>query len=306
MKKVKSLTRPESVKAHIDFLRNSGFPYSLKISNYTIEIISELYTVQFLQSMRGKQCFAAYSKVKSDVKVFTPPRINRADLRYFEHDFTEDFFEPYVINVDIKSAYATMLYNKKYISRDTFRYLSRIDKLDRLASVGMLASKKYCFDYDKNNTLLNYDKIVSELEDFFYYCVIETDKIMKNLKNISYSRYLFTWVDGIYFKPDEEILFGIEDYMRQQNVKWSTTILEQFRVVNKGKKIQVTFWKPGESEDGFDCYDLKRFYVPARSNMLAEDLVNYLTYQNVRQDETGNSKALIALSGKIRKALRNK
>lgn len=306
MKKVKSLTRPESVKIHVDFLKNSGFPYSLKISNYTVEIMSELFTVQFLQSMRGKQCFAAYSKVKSDVKNFKPPRINRAELKYFEHDFNKgDFAEPYVINIDIKSAYATMLFNNGYISKETYNYLCKIDKLDRLASVGMLASKKYCFDYDRDNSLVNYEKIVSELENFFYYCVIETAKIMADLKKIAHNVYLFTWVDGIYFKPDENVLFEIEDYMRDVNLKWTTSILEQFKVVNKGKKIQCTFWKPGETKDGFDMMEMKRFYVPARANMLAEDLVNYLTYQNIRQDETGNSKTIRDAGEKLRQVLRN-
>jgi hypothetical protein len=278
--KVKSLQDPKSAKAHIDFLKHAGFPYSLKISNYTMEIISDLYNIQFLHSMRSNRCFAAYAKVKSCVKNFEVPKIRKHELEYFMHNFNQDYFSSHAICIDIKSAYATVLFNDGYINEDTFKYLGKIDKLDRLAAIGMLASKKNCFSFDKNNKLIEFYQDISPLENFFYHCVKRVGDIMNDLKKISGEDYLFTWVDGIYLKPNDEYLYTIAPHLEQNGFKYSVEICYQFTVKISGGKVRLSFWKEDKTKDGFDVCKKKTFTIPPQPSMFANDIINYLTGQN--------------------------
>lgn len=270
----------QNAKAFVDYLKVSGFPYTLKISNYTTEIISDLYNKQFLQSIRGKECFAAYSKIKSNINGSDIPVIDKASLKYFAHNFKSDAFYESVINIDLKSAYATVLKNRGIISNETFAYLSKIPKLDRLASVGMLAGKKYVFSYNEKNELIHYEKVVSKYEGFFYYCVMETEKIMNEIQMICQEDYLFTWVDGVYIKSDTSYLIEVESYLNSISFPYTIEPLKNFKVKVNNGKIALNFDKWHNKEQRFKK---KYFNIPATPSMLAEDLIYLLTNKNVKK-----------------------
>jgi hypothetical protein len=296
--KVKSLQNPQSARAHINFLRHAGIPYSLKISNYTMEIISDLYNIQFLHSMRSNRCFAAHAKVKSCVKNLEVPVINKGELEYFMHNFNGDYFSPHVVCIDIKSAYATVLYNDGFINKETYQYLNKIDKMDRLAAVGMLASQKNCFDYDGNGDLIDFHQDISPLAGFFFHCVKRVGDIMNDLKKMSGNDYLFTWVDGIYLKPNDEYLYTIAPYLEANNFNFRVEICYQFTVRVANGKVRLTFWKEDKTKEGFDICKRKAFVIPPQPSMFANDVINYLTNQHtnyekktIRVTRPGNARA---------------
>lgn len=260
------------MRAFVEFIKTSGFPYELEISNYTTKIKSELYEMQFLQSMRSKQCFAAFAKVKSDVvKHADPPKVDSSEVRYFEHDFKFNYFSEEVINIDLKSAYAAALYNAKILRDETFAYLSRIPKMDRLASVGMLASKKHCFTYSADGKIINYEKKISPHQSYFYFAVKEVQRIMDTLKMICENDYLFTWVDGIYIKPGSEKVFECFKYLESERFNYHVEKLQNFNVKVTDKKVMIDFQKDGNT---------KYFTIPSRINMFSNDIINFLTIKN--------------------------
>jgi len=266
---VKSINKKENMRAFVEFIKTSGYPYEIEVSNYTTKIKSELYEMQFLQSMRSKQCFAAYAKIKSDVaKHADPPLVDSSEVRYFEHDFRANYFSPEVINIDLKSAYATALYNAKVLTDGTFAYLSRIPKMDRLASVGMLASKKHCFRYSSNGSIIDYEKKISPYQNYFYFAVKEVQRVMDELKCISEGDYLFTWVDGIYIKPDSPKLYECLNHLEQSKFNYHIEKLQNFNVRVTDKKVFIEFEKEGTK---------KYFNIPSRLNMFANDIINFLT-----------------------------
>jgi hypothetical protein len=231
--------------------------------------------------MRDKRMFAAFSKLKKDVKDKEPPKVSRANLKYFAHDIHGDFILDNVINIDLNSAYPTIMLNSGYITQDTFSYLQKIPKTDRLASIGMLASKKYEFTYNKDSTLVSFDKITSPYEDFFFFCVKITQEIMTDLRLICNLDYLFTWVDGIYFRCNDELLPVISEYLESKYFKWSVDILSNFECRIVRGKIKVSFVKDEKK---------KYFNIPARDSMLATDIVNYLTNQSINNENDFNTK----------------
>lgn len=266
---VKSINRKENMRAFVEFIKTSGYAYEIEVSNYTTKIKSELYEMQFLQSMRSKQCFAAFAKVKADVaRHGNPPNADSSDVRYFEHDFRGNYFSEEVINIDLKSAYATALYNAKVLSDGTFAYLSRISKMDRLASVGMLASKKHCFRYSASGAIIDYEKRISPFQNYFYFAVKEVQRVMDELRAISENDYLFTWVDGIYLKPDAANIYDCFAYLEKEKFNYHIEKLKNFSVKVTDKKVFIQFEKEGKT---------KYFNIPSRLNMFANDIINFLS-----------------------------
>lgn len=241
-------------------MKDAAIPFQLHCSNYTTKIETDIFDRKFVYSLQSNQCFAAFAKVKKDVKDKKVPSISKDELCYFEHDFRASCRIEKVFNIDLKSAYATILYNDGFITGKTYRYLSKLPKHDRLASVGMLASKKKTFVFSKIGTVIQYESSVSPLENFFYYAVQRTFEIMQELKSILRGNYLFTWVDGIYFIPDMAGLIRAENYLRRIGFRYSEEILTDWTVnVVKGA-VKLRFIKENV---------VKQFSLPARESEFA-------------------------------------
>jgi hypothetical protein len=215
---------------------------------------------KFVYSLQSNQCFAAYAKLKKDVKSKLIPSIDKSRLVYFEHDFRESMSIPRVYNIDLKSAYATILMKDGYITKETFRYMSGLPKHDRLASTGMLASKKKIFSFSKRGDIYQYESSISVLENFFYYAVQRTFEIMSMCKAILGEHYLFTWVDGIYFLPNMKALMECEDYLRSISFPYTEEVLTDWQVRVVSGAVKLFFVKEGK---------VKSFSLPAKESEFA-------------------------------------
>lgn len=271
VKTIKGIMNRESAKETINFLKEIAMPFKLTISNYTTKIECEIFSKQYLTSMRSNECFAAFQKIKSDVKNKPIPHIDKKKIQYYDHDIRDNYFSSEVYNIDLKSAYANVLLNEKYISDDTGKYLARLSKMDRLAAVGMLAGKKYVIEYNADGQIINTDRLMSETENFFLFAVDQTSKIMTELKKHIGSAYFYTWVDGIYFERDERALKKVTEYLQDCKYPFSFDVIQNFSCIIKKKFIQIAFEKEGLK---------KAFNIPNKHNQFAEDLYNYFTKNN--------------------------
>lgn len=242
-----NLLRGNNARAYMNYLKKIGIPFEMFISNYQVLFKTETFEKKFVHSMQGNRVFACYAKIKKDVKNKPTPNIDRERLSYFVHDFKTDCFIGDVINIDLKSAYATVLYRDGYISRDTFDYISAGSKQERLVSVGMLASRKQHFKFDAGNIIFN-DEIISEFSNYFFYAVKRTSEIMGDLKTICGNNYLFTWVDGIYLLPNANTVQQCEDYLQENNFLYTTELLRDFDVKITNKQVCVNFLKYSNSK----------------------------------------------------------
>lgn len=278
-----SLQTRENVKAYIEFIRTSGFPFSMTVSNYTTEIKSEVSSRKFVQSMRSNQMFAAYAKIKGDVKGKPLPSVDKGSLNYYGHSFLENRHYENVLNIDLKSAYATALYNEGILSEATNTYLSKIPKLDRLAAVGMLASRKVLFNYDENGNLVNFQKIVAPTENFFYFAVQRVENIMNDIRLILKDDYLFSWVDGIYFDEKTDSLPEIHNYLSEKNYPYTIERLLNFDVkITPSQTVKIQYIKDGKE---------KFFNIPAKPNGFARDIVSYLLTNKTKSNGSRKNKS---------------
>lgn len=268
-----SLLERRDARELVKYLTLIKVPFDLIRSNYAMEIKSELINDKFVTSMQGKQVFAAFAKIKSNVKNKPIPAITRDSLIYYQHNFKSSFYTDRVYNIDLNCAYATALFNKKLIAGDTLKYLLRLPKQARLVSVGMLASRKKTFSYGEG-MLEGYSEYVSEYAPFFYLAVQETYNVMSELKKIIGQDYLFTWVDGVYFKPNDVAMKECEQYLQSVNFGYKSEVLNKFMVKFLETKIMLTFNKWSGKKQ---LWESKVFNLPHKetiSEKIALSIIN--------------------------------
>jgi len=200
---------------------------------------------KYVQTMQTNRTFACFAKLKSNLKDKPIPDIDNSMVSYFVHNFKKPIYVDYVTNIDIKSAYATILFNDDLITKETYEYICKSKKKERLASVGMLASRKKIFAF-KTGAVIDEKEIISEKSGFFFYCVKRTAEHMAEIQRICGKDYLYTWVDGIYYLPNTNTDFLCETYLHESGFNYKLNQLTEFEVQFKIDCILVTFKQDGK------------------------------------------------------------
>jgi len=273
---MKAILKQESVNAYIDLHKKMKLPFTLTLSTYTARITSNYCDLHFMKSEQPNRVFCAFNMIKADVKKRPVSKIAVSKLKYYSQNFIYDeFFADKIFNIDIKSAYATILKNDGYISEKTFEFISRLPKQERLACVGMLAGKKNVFYMDENGNPLKDETIISPTADYFFYCVKRTSQIMNDARKHLGNAFLFSWVDGIYFLENEKAGINeggiFQDYFKQQGFNTSFDVLENFEVNRKREYYRVKYDKEGKS---------KMLNIPSKENETIEKITQHLMSKN--------------------------
>lgn len=234
-----------NARSHINYLIDIAANFVLTSSNYTTQIEMDEKKDKYVQTMQTNRTFACFAKLKSNLKDKPVPDVDNTMVNYFVHNFKKPIYIERVTNIDIKSAYATILYNDNLINEDTFQYICKSAKKERLASVGMLAARKKIFTF-KTGSVVDEQETVSEKSGFFFYAVKRTSEIMADIQKICGKQYLYTWVDGIYYLPNSNIDFVASAYLRDNKFDFRIDRLEEFEVQFKHDCILVTFKKDGK------------------------------------------------------------
>lgn len=226
----------------VEMLIKTKTDFDLYASNYTLRVVAPDESIKFIRSIQSNKVFAAFRKLEADVKKAHVREMDLEDVTYFQHDFKQPLYVERVCNIDLKSCYNNVLFREKIISEATYKYISGLDKKERLAAVGMLASRKEIFSF-KNGDVAGVREERSENSRFFFFAVQKTFEMMNELKKICGNSYLFTWVDGIYFLPDPGIKEECQRYLRQIKFPFSTDYLDRFEVKFLPGQVNVSFYK---------------------------------------------------------------
>jgi len=282
--KIKSLTNKEQINREIKFLKENNIFHKYIISNYTTTIETDARIIKFNDNMMSKKAFIAYRMILRDLKEYTAnekPDINREELRYFETYIEKTIYCNTAYLVDIKSAYATILYNDGFICKATFDFINILPKKARLAAVGMLASRKDVFYY-QGKELTGHEKIINENENYFWYCVKRTSEIMNLI--CAETKPLFFWVDGIYLKTEKEVQKAHE-VLSAEKYNFSTKkifsfLCKMYETENNNVLNQISFFQSATVTDYSELNksnsEYKTFSIPVK-NLKKELLIKYLS-----------------------------
>jgi len=269
-RKRQSLTDRQSIEKMVSILQGTGCEFEVSLTNYTTQIKFADTGEKYLKTFRSRKCFQAYQKIKKDVSRYMRPEITEDEVRYYNHDITSEVSEAKAIQIDLKRAYATVLYNDGYIRPETYEYFNYISKQDRLAAVGMLASVKNLFYYN-NGVIEEHDLIENPLKSFFFYCVKRVEEIMNVCRMEAVGNYLMTWVDAIYIKDDEGLAQEIKRVLLYNGFDCEISYLEEFKCMFQNHKIHVSMVSNGKK---------KSFYIPHTKNIQANHLVSFIISNN--------------------------
>jgi hypothetical protein len=260
---------PANVKKYIDIHTKLKLPFEMTVSNYTTMIKSSLYDLHFMKNAQNNRTFSAFQKVKCDCVRRPVPSINPMNLNYFSTNiFQNDFYADIIYNIDLKAAYATVLLNDKFITEETYKHLMTLPKMERLASVGMLAGKKSVFKINAEGKPTESYDVISATSDYFFYCVQKTFDIMHEARCLLQESFLFSWVDGVYFLDTENKNYDhVMNFFEENKFRAAFETLKEFHVRNKKSYYACSYWK-GEKK--------KFMNVPKQQNEIRKNISNYL------------------------------
>ena len=203
-KKIKAAYTPQNYNLFTRMLK--GSPYEIELSNYTAKFSAPGLRINLSTNHFSNRTFAAYSKLKSDIKNHTAPAINEANVNYYEiKAFPDNFYCQSAENTDITAAYLTVMLRAGYISQETYDYIIKLPKMERLVCFGMLASRREIYTIDRAGRVLKCADKISEHSPFFFWAADNVYRIMHEIKtHIVPDTFLFSWVDGIYYIEQRE------------------------------------------------------------------------------------------------------
>ncbi len=258
MEKFKQYIDKNSINKIISYLRKFNIPFRTTLTNYTTTIEYNGKQIKYITEDMSIRAFAGANKIKKDINEFTAneyPSIKKSELVYFDLMKHKIYQGETVYCVDIKSAYATILLNDGFISKETYNYLSTLKKKERLAAVGMLAARKDNF-YFNGRELTGHQKDISKYENYFWWAVLRTSEIMRK---ISFDSSVFFWVDGIYFLNICDAYKAMK-VLKSENFNYSFKTCYDFYYDNSeiGDLYKCFFYEKEKTPENFKIFNLRK------------------------------------------------
>lgn len=223
--------------------------FTLKIGNFSSEIEFDKQKLFFTDKKRNPLIFSVVKKIKKDVlphlndKIFND--FNYKDLNYFflNSKMTNDV--DFFLNIDIKSCYPSILKNTGFLSPDTISSLENLEKKDKLSILGMLAYSPDLFTFE-SGILQSQVSLKSKFSNVFFYCVKETEYIMRQIISEIDGKYFFTWVDGIFFPNDFDLSEKIANILSSKNLEFKQSICNNLKTELTTSVLSLSYLKEGE------------------------------------------------------------
>ena len=242
---------PELQESIIRQYKKAGLDFQVKHSNYNTQIIGKESTLKFIQTEHATRVFIAYNKIVKDLKA-SPITQKILDSEYSTSNFdSKNGLVPCsyktVLNLDITSAYPYCLFINKLITLDTFNYLMKLPKSERLPAIGMTAKKSVWFTYEQGK-VKTWELKTGEYANIFFYVINQITDLMNWAAEIAGDYFLFYWVDGIFLKPGipKKRLAEITRIFAEQGYYYKYENVTDFTIVRDNDKLFINMIKNGE------------------------------------------------------------
>jgi len=254
MEKISRLKRTATnIQFQIDLLNKIKMPFEVQNGTYTTTIITPKGKTRYMMNEYSNRVFKVASMIKSDV-LNSEVAKKIMETHYFKTNFgfSQDpisYKSKSVLNIDITSAYATCLLNKGLISVKTYEALKRLPKTERLPCVGMIATSHTKYIYE-GGECVDVKSFRSPTAPVFFYLIDQINYVMRNIEFLLGEKYIFHWVDGIFFdySTDPKIITEIEQYLVSIGYDYKYENVENFSVDIDERKVNIAMVKNGISK----------------------------------------------------------
>lgn len=244
---------PQAIAWIQDSLAISNVDYVLKHGTYTTSIEHSMGTIKLMLNNFHNRVFCASQMVKKDCK----NSVNGQEImnstfqkkNYDSHPLIDNIKYDSCLNIDLSSAYAYCLFNSGLITQKTFNYLLKLRKMERLTSVGMLATShvKYFYSGGKCVDFKPYREPTAQI---FFFLIDEINYLMQDIKWILGNDFIFYWVDGVFMKPTtpKKKIDAVENLLINLKYKYKYEKVENFSVQRIQDKVVIDMIKNDETK----------------------------------------------------------
>jgi len=269
----------KNIQFQIDLLNRLKMPFEVQNGTYTTTIITANGKTKYMMNTYPIRVFQVANMIKRDV-LKSPNAQAIIESKYFKSNFgfsesPKAYKAKQVLNIDITAAYATCLIQCGLITEKTYEALKRLPKKDRLPCVGMLATSHTKYFYE-DGVCVNVDSFRSNTAPVFFYIIDEINYVMQNIQFLLGDKYIFHWVDGIFFdfKTDPKIITMVEEYLTEKGYQYKYEDVQNFKVESDDKKMILKMIKNGSPKQ----------YTIGKDNV-GKELNRYLS-SLIKQQET--------------------
>jgi hypothetical protein len=243
----------ETIKKIVQMYKDMKLDFCIKNSSYSTIIETETNQVRFITNNYSNAVFMAAQKIKSDV---TKSDLGKSIMagHYSTSNYDSANGQPdgkwdKIINIDITSAYATCLLNSKLISKETYLFLQKIPKTERLPAMGMLARNQLIINFEKGEPVSN-ERFTADTAQIFFYIISEINKMMQTVMQMAGDHFLFYWVDGVFLKQDipVKLLDQIENVFLHKNYAVKYESVKDLEWKREEDSVVITMNKNGENK----------------------------------------------------------
>lgn len=193
---------------HVEFCQANGIPYKLTYTTASARLVTPYQKIVFAEDRITKREFVLRNKLmkmvdesvdyvvrdpyKPTYQKFAPKLHN---IAFSEQDLieVEDVYE-----IDLNQAYYYAAYIMGFIDEDFFKKTLDLPKHIRLRLLGSIATVKHIEESDGEE--ITYDTIENQkMRDIWHNIVCHVDRVMTEMAEALGDRFIFYWVDGIYF-----------------------------------------------------------------------------------------------------------
>ena len=221
----------EEIAEHRQFLKDNKIKFFYEKSGKTQTIKSEVGDYKYIESKLPKKQLGFINRIKNHIKRTLKSKSNFwrnknvVNNKKFKLKYSEDgkpniaYFRwtkklkigtefNDIYEIDIRSAYWTVIYRWGLLTKELYLEGKKRKKKLRLIAMGSLAKRTKMFEYNprKETTLLKkikFNKTTTKVWDNT--CAVVGESILDVQNNLPPLDFIFFWVDGIYFKGEQNV-----------------------------------------------------------------------------------------------------
>ena len=164
--------------------------------------------------------------------------------------------------MDVVKAYYKIAYNLNYISKEFYEKTLKLPKYIRLRLLGSIATRKIIETYEGDKLIDVKIKENEKNRNIWFNICKKLDEVMMEVADGLQDYFLFYWVDGIYFKKDDNIILDdhqpsiqvVKYIFEKHNLDYTIKNIQKLTIINKNKNIYLQLY--------IDNYKKSEFYVP--------------------------------------------
>lgn len=240
-----SIIKIKDVNYFVNYFERKKIPFKIYQTLSTTKIVTDIDTFTYTNTTNRLNNYELnlIRKVKKDaLNCLEIPSTTSMDIKYIDVSKlinTNKVLTSELYELDLNSAYWNNAIKNNFIQESTYQYGkgSKIGKKARLISLGALAKTTTVQQFN-GSTYTDLKPIKTTTKGIFFECANICSLEMNLLKILCENKFLFFWVDAIFFQGDKT-KEKLEIYLKQKEIQYKIIPIQKIQSNKKDATITV-------------------------------------------------------------------